>query len=56
MKASPDHPVNRFTWRKMEAEGQLSEEMLKKKKTVLDYYKSRFFGSLTDPYSTSDEM
>ncbi|EYC22880.1 hypothetical protein Y032_0016g3000 [Ancylostoma ceylanicum] len=50
----PDHPVNRFTWRRMEKEGLLSEEMLQKKKTVLDYYKSRFFGGWTDPYSSSD--
>ncbi|KIH67543.1 hypothetical protein ANCDUO_02123 [Ancylostoma duodenale] len=50
----PDHPVNRFTWRRMEKEGLLSEEMLQKKKTVLDYYKSRFFGGWTDPFSSSD--
>ena len=40
----------------MEKKGALSEEMLLKKKTVLDYYKSRIFGGFTDPYTTSDEV
>ncbi|KAJ1370322.1 hypothetical protein KIN20_032019 [Parelaphostrongylus tenuis] len=39
----PDHPINRFQWRRMENAGTLPDELLQKKKTVLDYHKSRFF-------------
>ncbi|ETN86787.1 hypothetical protein NECAME_16131 [Necator americanus] len=52
----PDHPVNMFTWQRMEGEGLLSEELLQKKKTVMDYYTSRFFGEWTDSFSTSDSV
>uniref|UniRef100_A0A0K0D5S3 HAUS6 protein n=1 Tax=Angiostrongylus cantonensis TaxID=6313 RepID=A0A0K0D5S3_ANGCA len=38
-----DHPVNRFQWRRMEKAGTLPYELLQKKKTVLDYHKSRLF-------------
>uniref|UniRef100_A0A0N4W235 Uncharacterized protein n=1 Tax=Haemonchus placei TaxID=6290 RepID=A0A0N4W235_HAEPC len=37
----PDHPVNRFRWRRMKKEGLLSDELLEKERVVLDYHKSR---------------
>uniref|UniRef100_A0A915B0L1 Photolyase/cryptochrome alpha/beta domain-containing protein n=1 Tax=Parascaris univalens TaxID=6257 RepID=A0A915B0L1_PARUN len=38
------HPINRFRWRIMERRGELSEEMLMKKKVVNDYFHSRLTG------------
>uniref|UniRef100_A0A183GAL8 HYLS1_C domain-containing protein n=1 Tax=Heligmosomoides polygyrus TaxID=6339 RepID=A0A183GAL8_HELPZ len=49
----PDHPVNRFQWRRMERDGALPEDMLMKKKTILDYYKSRILSPRTDPITAA---
>ncbi|KAK5981025.1 hypothetical protein GCK32_020717 [Trichostrongylus colubriformis] len=51
----PDHPVNRFQWRRMEKAGVLSDELLRKKKVVSNYYMSRLFSPPDGPIDTSFE-
>ncbi|EFO17082.1 hypothetical protein LOAG_11419 [Loa loa] len=36
------HPLNRYQWRQMKKNGQLSEEMLHKEEVVQNYMKTRF--------------
>uniref|UniRef100_A0A0R3S0H1 Transposase n=1 Tax=Elaeophora elaphi TaxID=1147741 RepID=A0A0R3S0H1_9BILA len=37
-----EHPLNRYQWRKLKKNGQLSEEMLHKEEVVQNYLKTRF--------------
>ncbi|OZC11924.1 hypothetical protein X798_01105 [Onchocerca flexuosa] len=37
-----EHPLNRYQWRQMKKNGQLSEEMLHKEEVVQNYMKTRF--------------
>ncbi|VDN58571.1 unnamed protein product [Dracunculus medinensis] len=34
----PEHPVNRFRWRIMEYRGELSDEMIRKKRVTQNFY------------------
>ncbi|VDD90891.1 unnamed protein product [Enterobius vermicularis] len=36
-----EHPINRFTWRRMEARGELTEELLAKRENLNQYYASK---------------
>ncbi|XGW08310.1 hypothetical protein V3C99_010989 [Haemonchus contortus] len=47
----PDHPVNRFRWRRMKKEGLLSDELLEKERVVLEYHKSRILDPPPGPYT-----
>lgn len=37
-----EHPLNRYQWRQMKKNGQLSEEMLHKEEILQNYMKARF--------------
>ncbi|CAG9536227.1 unnamed protein product [Cercopithifilaria johnstoni] len=37
-----EHPLNRYQWRQMKKNGQLSQEMLHKEEVVQNYMKTRF--------------
>uniref|UniRef100_A0A915Q2X2 NADH dehydrogenase [ubiquinone] 1 beta subcomplex subunit 6 n=1 Tax=Setaria digitata TaxID=48799 RepID=A0A915Q2X2_9BILA len=37
-----EHPLNRYQWRQLKKNGQLSEEMLHKEEVVQNYMKARF--------------
>ncbi|VDO38056.1 unnamed protein product [Brugia timori] len=37
-----EHPLNRYQWRQMKRNGQLSEEMLRKEEIVQNFMKARF--------------
>lgn len=36
-----EHPLNRYQWRKMKRNGQLSEEMMHKEEVIQNYMKTR---------------
>ncbi|KHN85747.1 hypothetical protein Tcan_12373 [Toxocara canis] len=38
------HPVNRYQWRIMERRGELSDELLRKKRVVNEYFHARLTG------------
>uniref|UniRef100_A0A915DEE8 Uncharacterized protein n=1 Tax=Ditylenchus dipsaci TaxID=166011 RepID=A0A915DEE8_9BILA len=37
-----EHPINRHTWRKMKANGELTEEQLQKEEVLLAFHKELF--------------
>ncbi|KJH42971.1 inner centromere protein, ARK binding region [Dictyocaulus viviparus] len=45
----PDHPINRFQWRRMEKAGTLPDELLHKKKVLMEYYKLKIMGERSKP-------